>query len=217
MLCLLKNEAALTPACSADFKKKKVVFDGKEPCAQDLISKCYNEVQLGGGQYRRCLFKNKGKLMARCESTIAADMHKRRSKNVCFDDTEKLCPVMVMPGEIDTCLIGKMSSLSPACKTKMDAEVKASTQDPCRRDIRTFCKPGKPKALFACLNENASKLSRACVSFREGKKSKIQKMQKDCEADRRKYCMKVQPTGGQIIQCLKANKAVLSRACAANL
>ena len=217
MVCLLKNEAALSPTCAADFKKKKVTFDAKEPCAQDLISKCYAEVQLGGAQSRRCLFKNKGKLAARCESTIAAQMQKMRSKNPCFDDTEKLCPTIVMPGEIDTCLINKISALTPACKTKMDLEAKASAQDPCRRDIRTYCKPGKPKELLACLNDNASKLSRACANFRDGQKSKIQKMQKDCEADRRKFCMKIQPTGGQILQCLRRSKALVTPACASHL
>jgi len=217
MLCLWKNETALSPVCAADFKKKKITFDSKEQCAQDYVNKCYAEVQQSTAHARRCLFKNKGKLMARCESAISAQMQKMRSKNVCFDDTEKLCPNMVMPGEIDNCLMGKLSSLTPACKTKMNAEAKEIAKDPCRRDIRTFCKPGEPKALFACLKENESKLSRACVSYRETKKAKIQKLQKDCEADRRKYCMKVQPTGGKIIQCLKANKAIVSRACATNL
>lgn len=217
MLCLLKNEAALAPTCAADFKKKKIAFDSKEPCAQDLITRCYAEVQQDGGLARRCLFKHKGKLLARCESVIAAQMQKMRSKNPCFDDTEKFCPAMVMPGQIDTCLITQMKNLAPECKKKMEAEVKASSQEPCRRDIRTYCKPGKPKELLACLNDNSSKLSKACVAFREGSKARITKLQKNCEADRRKYCMKIPPTGGQILDCLKRNKAMLSPACSSSL
>lgn len=223
MVCLTKNEAKLSPACAADYKKKKDTFIAKEACAQDLMTKCYDALAKGTPQTNRCLIKNKGKLMARCETAIGTLMQKMRSKNPCFDDTEKLCPSVFTPGEIDGCLIGKMASLAPTCKAKMEAEAKKLAADPCRGDIRTFCKPktkGKrstPKELYACLSANEAKLSRACVSFRQTKRTQIEHMQTACEADRKKFCSKVLPMGGKIVECLNRNRAQLSRNCAAQL
>lgn len=220
MLCLLKNESQLSGACKADFAKKKIAFDGKEPCAQDIVTKCAATIEKGSAHTKRCLFANKGKLMARCETAIGSEIQKHRSKNPCFDDTEKLCPSIVMPGEIDSCLIGKMTSLSATCRPKMQEESNKRAKDPCRQDIRSLCKPGKDKknrgrAIHACLTENAQKLTRACTDHRASMENKIQNLQKNCEADRRKYCSKA--PGGQLLVCLNRNKALLSPACANSL
>lgn len=217
MICLSKNEALLSKSCAVDVAKKKDSFQSKEPCAQDLMNKCYTELSKGDGHSLRCLFKNKGKLMARCETHITATMQKMRSKNPCFDDTERLCPSMVKPGEIDTCLIGKQSSLSAACKTKMQDEVKKRTADPCRVDVRTLCKRGKGKEINACLTNNEDKISRECKAHREKRRSEISKMQEACKKDRIKFCKKVSPTGTKILECLKSNKALVSKSCATHL
>jgi hypothetical protein len=216
-LCLMKHEGNLSPTCAKDLVKKKDILNSKEPCAQDLIGKCYDTLSGDPGLSTRCLFKNKGKLLARCESWVTARMQKMRSKNPCFDDTEKLCPNMSMLGQIDTCLSGKLSSLTPACKLRVEAEMKKSAADPCRRDIRTFCKPGKPREINQCLTENSMKLSRACTDHRQALELRVKKMSEACDVDRLKYCGKMLPTGGKIMQCLKQNKTRLSPTCASLL
>ena len=74
MICLLKHETKLSKSCASDVAKKKDSFTSKDPCAQDLMNKCYSELAQGEGYSLRCLFKNKGKLMARCETHIATTM-----------------------------------------------------------------------------------------------------------------------------------------------
>lgn len=217
MICLLKHETKLSKSCASDVAKKKDSFTSKEPCAQDLMNKCYSELAQGEGYSLRCLFKNKGKLMARCETHIATTMQKMRSKNPCFDDTEKHCPSVIMAGKIDTCLIGKQSSLAPACKTKIQDEVKKRAADPCRVDVRTFCKRGNGREINACLTKNEALISTACKQHRDNRKAEIGKMQEACKEDRRKFCTRVSPTGTKILKCLKSNKALVSKACAAHL
>jgi hypothetical protein len=210
-LCLLKNESRLTDKCAQDVAKKKVRFMKDEPCAQDLLTKCYDEHTQQAGLSVRCLFKNKGKLQPQCEKTIAAKMSRMRQKNPCFDDTEKLCPNMVNHGEIDKCLAPKQAQLSKGCQDFMKKDAEYAQKNPCHNDIKHLCHSGlKPQGLAKCLDANKDKLSSACKQSFLSKKAKFDELKEACDADREKFCKKF---NGKIIDCLKQHKEKLNMSC----
>jgi hypothetical protein len=214
-VCLLKHETRLSPVCAKDFASKKDKILAKEPCAQDLMNRCYQELSGEPGTANRCLFRHKGKLLARCEVAVAAKMQKIRARNACFDDTEKLCPGTVNRGGIDQCLEGKTSQLTPPCKKQVEQERARVAKDPCRRDLRLLCPARvKPNEAEGCLEAQGQKLSKACQQTREDRKQTAQKMQRACEIDRVKYCALELRKGGRITACLRRNQGRLTKECA---
>lgn len=210
-LCLLKNESRLSETCAKDITKKKERFFKNEPCAQDLLTKCYDEHTQESGKSIRCLFKNRGKLQPQCEKTVAAKMNKMRAKNPCFDDTEKLCPGLVNRGEIDQCLAPKKAQLTKACQDFMAKEAVYAQKNPCHNDIKLLCDSGlKPKGLAKCLDTNKDKLSPACKQSFQSKKAKLDELKEACDGDREKFCKKF---NGKVIDCLKQHRAKVSMSC----
>jgi len=92
-----------------------------------------------------------------------------------------------------------------------------SKEGPCYSDLQKFCKDVQPGAgrLFACLNDNASKLAPACGEVVKRANQRLAKLHKACDADAEKFCKDTEQGGGRILTCLKFNEAELSAACKA--
>lgn len=210
-LCLLKNESRLSQKCAKDVAAKKSRFMKEEPCAQDLLTKCYDEHTQEAGRSVRCLFKNKDTLQPQCQKNILAKMNRMRQKNPCFDDTEKLCPNIVNRGEIDKCLAPKQAQLSKACQDFMKKEAIYAQKNPCHNDIKLLCNSGlKPQGLAKCLDTNKDKLSPACKQSFQTKKAKLDELKEACNDDREKFC---KTYNGKVVDCLKQHKSKVSMGC----
>jgi len=92
-----------------------------------------------------------------------------------------------------------------------------SKEGPCYSDLQKFCKDVQPGAghLFACLNDNASKLAPACGEVVKRANQRLANLHKACDADAEKFCKDTEQGGGRILTCLKFNEAELSAACKA--
>jgi pyruvate/2-oxoglutarate dehydrogenase complex dihydrolipoamide acyltransferase (E2) component len=92
-----------------------------------------------------------------------------------------------------------------------------SKEGPCYSDLQKFCKDVQPGAgrMFACLNDNASKLAPACGEMVKRANTRLAKLHKACDADVEKFCKDTEQGGGRILTCLKFNEADLSAACKA--
>lgn len=212
--CLLKNENRLGTKCSADFKKKKSTIIVKDVCAQDIANTCYSELSAPEGAVNRCLIRNKTKLSTFCKNRIDKKIADLKKRNHCFEDTEKFCPTQVKFVDIQDCLNKKLPSLAPDCKKLVENENKKMKANPCYRDLITHCKPGINAAdQNRCLVVNENVISNSCKQFRANEEIKVNKMIDLCEQDRLKLCPKAPFKDGQVVKCLRQNKAKLSLGC----
>ena len=154
------------------------------------------------------------KLAGFCQKNIEKKVADMRSKNACFDDTEKFCPTQVKFIDIQDCLSKKVTSLNPNCKKLVTNEQDKMKANPCYRDLVTHCRPGlSPKDQMDCLTLNEDHLSNSCRQFRKVEKDKIDQMVKLCEADRLRLCKDVPLKDGAVVKCLRQNKAQVSPSC----
>ena len=87
----------------------------------------------------------------------------------------------------------------------------------CAGDVQTFCsqvQPGQGRIL-QCLKQNIESLSQGCKDRILEVAQQIAGANQACHDDILTFCPGVQSGGGQIVQCLKANQALLSPECAA--
>jgi len=89
----------------------------------------------------------------------------------------------------------------------------------CAGDIEKFCQgvqQGEGR-IAKCLALHKEELSPGCKA-RLGKAAKrLRGVQKACEDDIMAFCANVEPGGGRIAQCLKANESQLSSTCKATI
>jgi hypothetical protein len=71
--------------------------------------------------------------------------------------------------------------------------------------------------IAGCLKQNETQLSPACKMHLAQAKEAVKEAHQACEDDIMMYCPGVQPGGGRIMECLKANKSHLSLKCKAKL
>jgi hypothetical protein len=92
-------------------------------------------------------------------------------------------------------------------------------EKPCAGDVAKFCgnvKPGEGR-IAGCLRQNEAQLSPACKVHLVQVKEALKEAHQACEDDIAMFCGGVQPGGGRIKECLKANKSHLSRKCKVKL
>jgi hypothetical protein len=212
--CLLKNENRLSASCAKDFQRKKGSLIVNDKCALDVVNTCYKEVPGRDGSINKCLIRNKTKLSKFCQNTVDKLITRMKKNNPCFDDQEKYCPTKIHFVHIHECLLKKMSSLAPACKTVVEKEESKAKANPCYKDLMKYCKPGlSPNAQVQCLTLHDKDLSSACRQYRSIMDDKVKKMVNSCEADRVKLCAKAPLKDGMVLKCLREKKAKLSSAC----
>ncbi len=95
----------------------------------------------------------------------------------------------------------------------------AQGKNACAGDVEKFCQgvqQGEGR-IAQCLAQHKEELSPACKVRLEQAAKQLKGVQKACEDDIMTYCEGVQPGGGRIAQCLKANAAKLSPQCKSSL
>jgi hypothetical protein len=213
-VCLFKHEGRLSQKCAADFTAKKVRIINRNPCAPDTAYQCYSSLSGPDGAVTKCLLQSKGKLTLRCQESMTKMMNEMRTKNPCFDDTEKFCPKAIRFVDIQDCLAKKSSALNLKCKQLVDRESEKLKANPCYRDLITHCRPGlAPREQHECLTLNDEHLSGACRDYRSKEKDQIKNLVKFCEADRLKFCQNAPLKDGAVIRCLRTNRAKTSPMC----
>ena len=212
--CLLKNEARLSATCSRDFKTKKGNLIVKNQCALDIVNTCYKEVSGPDGSINKCLIRNKTKLSKFCQNNVTNIEKKMKAANACYDDQEKFCPTQVKFVDTHDCLLKKLPSLSPACKTIVNQEQNKMVSNPCYKDLMRHCQPGlSPNSQLRCLTVNDKHLTNACRQYRTVMEGNVEKMVNACESDRLKLCPKAPMQDGMVLKCLRSKKAQVSPAC----
>lgn len=111
--------------------------------------------------------------------------------------------------------------------SRIEARVQAAVgkvQDACSADIRQYCgavTPGEGRVLL-CLEAHEDKISSKCdyALFDASRKldralDRVEKAADACWQDIEKTCADVPPGGGNILQCLAANQAKVSKRCQA--
>lgn len=86
---------------------------------------------------------------------------------------------------------------------------------PCAADIAQFCgnvQPGEGR-IAKCLKQNEAQLSPGCKMHLVQVKEALKEAHQACEDDIAMFCGGVKPGEGRVVECLKANKAHLSRKC----
>jgi Cysteine rich repeat len=71
--------------------------------------------------------------------------------------------------------------------------------------------------IAGCLKQNEARRSPACKLHLVQVKEALKEAHQACEDDITMFCGGVQPGGGRIVECLKANKSHLSRKCKVKL
>jgi len=91
----------------------------------------------------------------------------------------------------------------------------AQEKGPCAGDVAKFCGNAKQGdgRIVGCLRQNETQLSPGCKVHLAQVKEAVKEAHAACEDDIVTYCGRVQPGGGRIMQCLKANKHHLSFRC----
>jgi Golgi apparatus protein 1 len=161
-------------------------------------------------------------------SAAVADEQQVRS-DACRSDVERLCKD-VQPGEgrLAKCMKDNDASVSSACKEHMaklrerGQERMQAFQQACKGDLDQYCKdvPHGQGRVVGCLRDHTDSLSASC----KDQLAEIDKRHKQmhgrmhgigeaCKGDVGQFCQGVQPGGGRLAKCLKANETKLSDAC----
>ena len=95
----------------------------------------------------------------------------------------------------------------------------AEDAKPCAGDIAKFCSGVRQGGgrIAKCLKQNEAQLSPACKMQLAEVKEAVKEAHQACEDDIMTYCGGIQPGGGRIMQCLKANRSHLSLRCKVKL
>jgi hypothetical protein len=109
---------------------------------------------------------------------------------------------------------GPASAADPA---PADAGV---TSGPCRADVERLCSdvPAGGGGRARCLREHSDQVSPECraqlePAQRERNRERLSEARAECKDDVAKLCPNVQPGGGAILRCLRANSEKLSAGC----
>jgi hypothetical protein len=85
----------------------------------------------------------------------------------------------------------------------------------CGDEIEKYCSNIRPGQLSitVCLDTNREQLSAECRKKVDRSMAKILQAKQICEADIEKFCPGVQPGEGRILNCMTANKRLLTPDC----
>lgn len=181
-------------------------------CRTDVATFCAG-IEAGGGKKMRCLQDNRTKLSPGCAASVDARLASRAAGS---GDPGAVVPPPA-PGQTTPQAQPPAKGASPLpAATPLRLSMRA-----CRTDAATLCasvergRGGRIK----CLMDNQAKLSAECTAAITAVRSQQQQQQQTnraaCTADVAKLCPDARGPARQ--QCLQANQAQLSPACADRL
>lgn len=140
----------------------------------------------------------------------------------CAEDAARLCPGIPMgDGRLWACLVRNQMQLSSACVKNIN-EVRRRAGElnaDCSADVYRFCPrtPAGGGRILECLRFHVGKseLSSNCEDAVVDALEKLQEFSDACANDAAALCAGVQPGGGRLFLCLRAQSDRLSSRCRA--
>jgi hypothetical protein len=145
-----------------------------------------------------------------------------RGDSACVPDAQRFCTgVPFGEGRVMTCLQSRWSDLSSACQQEIQTIQNRANQinSACATDVWQYCPRVRPGGgrLLICLRSHWDDLSSTCRDGAARLAEKATKLQQGCSADIERLCPGIEPGGGQIFLCLKAQESKTSSQCQAAL
>ena len=141
-----------------------------------------------------------------------------RADSACMRDAERFCSrIPIGEGRMLTCLQSRWSELSSSCQQDLQ-EINNKSREidqACASDVYQYCHGVAPGAdrIKVCLWSNWDRLSSTCRDKAAEISEKREKLQQLCPADIQNLCPGVNPGGGRIYLCLKAQESKVSFQC----
>jgi hypothetical protein len=179
-------------------------------CNADMKAHCKG-VKPGGGRILECLAKKQAELTPACNTALAPHIPAVLAwRAACAEDLDKQCK-----GDgantWATCLQGKLDTLTPACREKVDSSDGAAAMA-CAFEGTQQCKDVKvgDGRYVQCLDDHEAELKQPCLGWWKMYEGGFAVA---CSADSKKLC------GGktrydELVPCLQANRAQLKPTCA---
>jgi hypothetical protein len=109
------------------------------------------------------------------------------------------------------------AAIACLCATAAHAADPVRISAACKTESASFCQAdpkaeGKVQGRLACLEQNESKLSPACVAAVKASREAREKVRTAYKADRARLCSDTK--GAAALQCLRAKQAELTKPCA---
>ena len=147
--------------------------------------------------------------------TLASTAH---ADSACLKDARQYCSgIPIGEGRVLTCLQARWKDLSGECQHDIQ-EVQARAQEislACSNDVWQYCQGVAPGAdrIRVCLWSRWNDLSSTCREKAAEVAEKAQGMSDQCANDIDRLCPGMQPGGGRIYLCLKAQESKVSSQC----
>ena len=143
-----------------------------------------------------------------------------RADAPCAADAARLCPgVPAGDGQLWACLLQSQLQLSSACQRNIQ-EVRrraAEFNADCAGDVYRFCPRVQPRQgrILACLRNQVGRreLSTSCEEAVSTALEKLHEFSVACGDDAASLCPGVEPGGGRVFVCLRAQSDRLSSRC----
>jgi hypothetical protein len=153
-------------------------------------------------------------------AALAAASPPARAEAPCATDAARLCPgIPSGDGRLWACLQRNQMQLSSQCvRNLQELQRRASELDAdCGADVYRFC-PNVPVGqgrVLGCLGQHVGRreLSSNCEDAVTTALEKLQEFSDACARDAASLCEGVQPGGGRIFVCLRAQSERLSTRC----
>jgi hypothetical protein len=146
--------------------------------------------------------------------------HPAAAEAPCVSDAARLCPGLPAgDGRLWACLVRNELQLSSECVRNLQ-EVRRRASEfnaDCAGDVYRFC-PGTPQGqgrILECLSFHAGKreLSSTCETAVATALENAQEFSAACGPEAARYCEGIQPGGGRVFLCLRAQSERLSTRC----
>jgi hypothetical protein len=141
-----------------------------------------------------------------------------RADSACLADAKRFCgQIPIGEGRVLTCLQARWKDLSGQCQREIQ-EIQARAREinsACANDVWQFCAnvaPGGDR-VRVCLWSNWDNLSSTCREMAAQVAEKAQDLLDNCAGDLERLCPGLQPGGGQLYLCLKAQASKASSQC----
>lgn len=141
-----------------------------------------------------------------------------RADSACLPDAQRFCAkVPIGDGRVLTCLKARWSDLSSACQNEIHGTENKAKQvaSACAADVWQYCQnvaPGQGR-IRTCLWARWDDLSSTCRDAASRVAEKVQELWDKCSNDAAQLCPGMQPGGGFLYQCLKAQESKASYPC----
>jgi hypothetical protein len=138
----------------------------------------------------------------------------------CVSDAARLCPgIPAADGRLWACLVRNQTQLSSACVRNLQ-EVRRRANEfsaDCAGDVYRFC-PGTPRGkgrILGCLADHAGKreLSSTCEAAVATALENVGEFSAACANEAAQLCPGIEPGGGRVFLCLRAQSERLSTRC----